>query len=151
MERLSEINPTKVLLMLMTSLITSQRDVKVGRIQEMDTDSAYLSKSQYMQSYWFSNQSNMNIIYNISFITIAITMSIILANFGKYAISDCPFITCQNYHFGKYVGWSCLLLAKIWFWQVCSLVVFVCLSVCLFVCTEISQNLKNDSINHHQT
>ena len=35
------------------------------------------------------------------------------------------FITCQNYHFGKYVGWSCLLLAKITFWQVCSLVVFV--------------------------
>ena len=51
MERLSEINPKKVLLMLMTSLIMSQRDVKVGRIQEMDTDSAYFSKSQYMQSY----------------------------------------------------------------------------------------------------
>ena len=31
-------------------------------------------------------------IYNISVITITITMSIILANFGKYAISDCPFI-----------------------------------------------------------
>ena len=70
--------------------------------------------------------------------------------------------------FGKYVGWSylsvCLLLAKITilasmlvghvcylpklaFWQVCWLVVFVCLSVC----TEISQNLKNDSVNHHLT
>ena len=48
-----------------------------------------------------------------------------------------------------FVGRVCLLLAKIW--QVCSLVVFVCLSVCLFVCTEISQNLKNDSVNHHQT
>ena len=42
-------------------------------------------------------------------------------------------------------------LPKFTFWQVCSLVVFVCLSVCLFVCTEISQNLKNDSINNHQT
>ena len=31
-------------------------------------------------------------IYNISVITITITMSIILANFDKYAISDCPFI-----------------------------------------------------------
>ena len=47
-----------------------------------------------MQSYWFSEakQSKINIIYNISVITITITMSIILANFGKYAISDCPFI-----------------------------------------------------------
>ena len=56
------------------------------------------------------------------------------------------FVTCQNYHFGKYVRWSCLLLAKITilasmlsvclllakiylpkftFWQVCWLVVFV--------------------------
>ena len=124
--------------MLMTSLIMSQRDVKVGRIQEMDTDSAYLSKSQYMQSYCFSNQSNMNIIYNISFITIAITMSIILANFGKYAISDCPFITCQN-----------LILASMFVGRVC---LSVCLSVfCLFVCTEISQNLKNESANHPLT
>ena len=39
-----------------------------------------------------------------------------LANFGKYAISDCPFITCQNLHFGKYVRLT------------------VCLSVSLFVC-----------------
>ena len=45
-----------------------------------------------MQSYWFSNQSNINIIYNISVVTITITMSVILANFGKYAISECPFI-----------------------------------------------------------
>ena len=45
-----------------------------------------------MQSYWFSKQSKINIIYNISIITITITMSIILANFGKYAISDCPSI-----------------------------------------------------------
>ena len=51
-----------------------------------------------MQSYWFSKQSRINIIYNISVITITITMSIILANFGKYAISDCPFISmlCSN-------------------------------------------------------
>ena len=47
-----------------------------------------------MQSYWFSNKSNINIIYNYSVITITSTMSniYILANFGKYAISDCPFI-----------------------------------------------------------
>ena len=45
-----------------------------------------------MQSYWFSKQSKINIIYNISVITITITMNIILENFGKYAISDCPFI-----------------------------------------------------------
>ena len=76
----------------MTSLITSQRDVKVGWIQEMDTYSAYMSKSQYMQPYWLSNKSNINIIYNISVVTITITMSVILANFGKYAISDYPFI-----------------------------------------------------------
>ena len=30
--------------------------------------------------------------FNISVITIAITMSIILANCGKYAMSDCTFI-----------------------------------------------------------
>ena len=51
MERPSEINSQKLLLMLMTSLITSQRDVKFGWIQEMDTYSAYMSKSEYMQSY----------------------------------------------------------------------------------------------------
>ena len=84
--------PPKLLLMLMTSLITSQRDVKVGWIQEIETYSAYMSKSQYMQSYWFSNKSNINIIYNISVVTITSTMSVILANFGKYAISDCLFI-----------------------------------------------------------
>ena len=50
MERMSKINPKKALLMLMMSLITSQRDVKVGWLREMDTDSAYMSKSQYMQS-----------------------------------------------------------------------------------------------------
>ena len=98
----------------------------------MDTDSAYLTKSQYAQSNWFSNKSNINIIYNISVITITITMSIILANFGKYAISDCLFITCQNYHFGKYVGWSCLLLAKIYI-LASMFVGHVCLFVCLFV------------------
>ena len=76
----------------MTSLLTSQRDVKVRWKTDMDTDSAYLTKSQYMQSYWFSNKSNITIIYNISVITITITMTIILANFGKYAISDCLFI-----------------------------------------------------------
>ena len=54
--------------------------------------------SQYMQSYWFSKQSKFNIIYNISVITITNTMSIILANFGKYAISDCPFIpSCYSF------------------------------------------------------
>ena len=44
-----------------------------------------MSKSQYMQSYWFSNQSNINIIYNVSVITITNKMSImqILANFGN--------------------------------------------------------------------
>ena len=56
-----------------------------------------------MRSYWFSNKSNINIIYNYSVITITNTMSniYILANFGKYAISDCPFIhwllKCINY------------------------------------------------------
>ena len=53
--------------------------------------------SQYMQSYWFSKQSKINMIYNILVITITITMSIILANFGKYAISDCPFILNVNH------------------------------------------------------
>ena len=66
--------------MLKTSLITSQRDVKIRWIQEMDTYSAYMSKSQYMQSYLFSNKSNINIIYNISVVTITITMNVILAN-----------------------------------------------------------------------
>ena len=135
MERMSEIYPIKALLMLITSLITSQRDVKVGWIQEMDTDSAYMSKSQYMQSYWFSNKSNINIIWNISVMTITITIIIILANFGKYAISDCLFITCQNLILASmFVGRVCYYyLPKFTFWQVCSLVVFVCLSVCLFV------------------
>ena len=92
MERPSKINHHKVLLMLMTSLIMSQRDVKVRWKKEMDTDSAYLTNSQYIQSCWFSNKSNINIIYNISVITITIAITIILENFGKYAISDCPFI-----------------------------------------------------------
>ena len=135
MERPSEINPPKLLLMLMTSLITSQRDVKFGWIQEMDTYSAYMSKSQYMPSYWLSNKSNINIIYNISVGTITIIMSVILANFGKYAISDCPFITCQNLILASmFVGHVCYYLPKFTFWQVCSLVVFVCLFVCLSVC-----------------
>ena len=41
-------------------------------------------------------------------------------------------ITCQNLHFGKYVGWSCLLLAKITI-LASMFVGRVCLSVCLFV------------------
>ena len=66
--------------------------------------------SQYMQSYRFSNQSNINIIYNISIITITNTVSIIniLANFGKYAISDCPFILvcwCLNFNSMQCVAW----------------------------------------------
>ena len=77
MEKPPKINPREVLLMLMTSLITSQCDVKVRWKKEMDTDSAYLTKSLYMQSYWFSNKSNINIIYNISVIIITITMNII--------------------------------------------------------------------------
>ena len=37
-------------------------------------------------------------------------------------LSVCLFVTCQNYHFGKYVGWSCLLLlAKIYILSVCLL------------------------------
>ena len=48
-------------------------------------------------------------------------MSIILANFGKYAISDCPFITCQNFEeICKYVRLS------------------VCLSVSLSVLSSIT-------------
>ena len=122
-----------------------------------------MSKSQYMQSYWFSNNSNINIIYNISVMTITITIIIILANVGKYAISDCLFIcylpkftfwqvcslvvfvTCQNLHFGKYVRWSCLS---------------VCLSVCLFVCLygnftksqkRLSQSWPNLVTSKHQS
>ena len=126
----------------MTSLITSQRHVRVGWIQEMDTYSAYMSKSQYMQSYWFSNKSNINIIYNISVVTITITMSVILANFGKYAISDCPFITCQN-----------LILASMFVGRVC---LFVCLYVCLYGNFTKSQERLNQSspnlvISKHQS
>ena len=61
--------------------------------------------SQYMQSYWFSKQSKINIIYNISVITITITMSIILENFGKYAISDCPFILCVRQFYKFIIMW----------------------------------------------
>ena len=160
----------------MTSLITSQRGVKFGWLQEMDTDSAYMSNSQYMQSYWFLNKSNINILYNISVMTITITIIIILANFGKYAISDCLFILsvclllakiyilaslfvgrvclfviCQNLILASmFVGHVCLLLAKITI-LASMLVGRVCLLVCLSVCTEISQNLMNESFNHHQT
>ena len=70
-------------------------NVTAWRQNRMDTGDGHifslLVKSQYKQSYWFSNKSNINIIYNISVITITIKMSIILANFGKYTISDCPF------------------------------------------------------------
>ena len=67
-----------------------------------------------MQSCWFSNQSNINIFYNMAVITITITMSIILANFGKYAISDCPFIITR--------------VSEVIMFSPC---VFVCLSRCL--------------------
>ena len=49
-------------------------------------------------------------------------MSIILANFGKYAISDCPFISlllAKIFNFGKYIRLT------------------VCLSVCVFVCLSV--------------
>ena len=82
---------------------------QVTRSQDRSNGGSISIISQYMQSYWFSKQSKINIIYNISVITITITMSIILANFGKYAISDCPFI--------------CLSVCR-----------SVCLSVCLLVC-----------------
>ena len=63
-------------------------------------------------------------------------MSIILANFGKYAISDCPFITCQNFQFWQVCssdGLSvCLLLAKIF-----NFGKYVRLTVCLFVCLSV--------------
>ena len=146
----------------------------------MNTDSAYLTKSQYMQSYWFSNKSNINIIYNISVITITITMTIILGNFGKYAISDCPFITCYlpKFDFGKYV--RCLLvtcqnliLASMFVGCVCYLYVrltvcylpkfrrnlqvcsfdglSVCLFVCLFVCLSVTRYRSQFLTNQHQT
>ena len=96
-------------------LITRSPGHKTGRMGEDCRGVKSISIiNQYMQSYWFSKQSKINIIYNISVITITITMTIILANFGKYAISDCPFITCQNLQF----------LASMF---VCR---FVCLSVC---------------------
>ena len=68
-------------------------------------------------------------------------------NFGKYAISDCLFIclfvTCQNLHFGKYVGWSCLLLMFVG--RVC---LFVCLSVCLYGnFTKSQERLNQSSLN----
>ena len=59
--------------------------------------------------------------------------------------ADLLLVTCQNLA-SMFVGRVCLsdcYLPKFTFWQVCSLVVFVCLSVCLFVCMEISQ--QNDS------
>ena len=49
-------------------------------------------KRQYKQPYWLSNKWNINMIYLIAIIIIIIAMSIILANFGKYAISDCQII-----------------------------------------------------------
>ena len=67
-----------------------------------------------MQSCWFSNQSNINIFYNMSVITITITISIILANFGKCAISDCPFIITR--------------VSEVIMFSPCA---FVCLSRCL--------------------
>ena len=60
---------------------------------------------------------------------------------GRVFLSVC-LLLAKNLHFGKYVRWSCFsvcYLPKFTFWKVCSLVVFVC----LFVCMEISQ--KNDS------
>ena len=64
----------------------------------------------------------------------------LLLNFGMSAISDCPFITCQNLHFGKYVGLTVCYLPKVTFWQVCW---FNGLSVCpsLYKITDNSRNL----------
>ena len=67
--------------------ITTSPGHMIGRMSKEVVKSISII-TQYMQSYLFSNQSNINIIYNISVITITNTMSIMLANFGKYAISD---------------------------------------------------------------
>ena len=78
-------------------------------------------------------------------------------NLLKSTLTDVAyqFIICQNLHFGKYVGWSCLsicLSITCKFWQVCWLVVFVYLSVCLFVClygnfTKYQEQLNQPSPN----
>ena len=119
MERMSEINPKKALLMLMTSLLTSQRDVKVGWLQGMDTDSAYMSTSKKPVHAIVLIFKQVKHQYNLQYFSY---------DYNHY-----------NYHY----------ISK--FWQVRNLRLPFHLFVCLFVCTEISQNLKNDSINHHQT
>ena len=63
----------------------------------------------------------------------------------------CRFVTCQNLHFGKYVRWSCLLLAKITI-LASMLVGHVCLFVSLSVClygnfTKSQERLSQSSPN----
>ena len=110
-----------------------------------------------------------NIIFIINTLIIFITSVIhILGNFGKYAISHCRFITCQNFQFWQvcssdgllkilasmFIWWFvCLLLAKIFqFWQVCSSDgLSVCLSVCLSGLRLLAGYRSHRLTNHHQT
>ena len=78
------------------------------------------------------------IIYSISVMTITITIIIILGNFGKYAISDCPFITCQNLQFLASM-FVCRFVTCQNFEEICKYVrLSVCLSVSLSVLSSIT-------------
>ena len=140
MERSSEINTKKVLLMLMTS----QRDITACRRSWMDTGDGYISiplvkKPVHAILLIFKQVKHQ---YNLQY------FSYPYHHYNEHHISK--FWQVHNlrlpFHylpkFGKYVPWSCLLLAKIYilasmfigrvcylpkftFWQVCSFVVFV--------------------------
>ena len=69
--------------------------------------------------YWFQNLLNHNSCRYY------VTSDHHFRNFGKYAISDCPFITCQNLILASmFVGRVCYL-QKVTFWQVCWLLLLV--------------------------
>ena len=117
MERPPEINPREVLLMLMTSLITSQCDVKVQMEKGDGHRFSLLDKKPVHAILLIFKQVKHQ--YNLQYF---------------------------SYHYHHY---NEHYISK--FWQVRNLRLPFHLSVCLFVCTVISQNLKNDSVNHQQT
>ena len=79
----------------------------------------------------------------ISVVVIMLRVIIILEIFDKYAISNCPFITCQNF-VERFNGVSVCYLPKFNFGM------YVRLTVCLFACLFVTRYLTSGLTYHHQ-
>ena len=144
----------------MTSLITSQRDVKVGWIQEIDTFSAYMfwqvRNLRLPFHYYLPKFTFWQVCSLVVFVT---CQNLILAS--MFVGRVCLFVSCQNLILASmFVGRVCLfvtcqnlILASMFVGRVC---LFVCLSVCLYGNFTKSQERLNQSspnlvISKHQS